>query len=272
MILVIASRADLVGPLLAEVLIKKWPCRLVIAEDIGHHVFFDTEGLIAFGDKFVYGDIKIIFNRILNIPFTQLGACRNWQNLMSLLETGLPIVVNRPEVVMGNFFKPCQMRILAKFFHVPKTFLASYVPLNVKKMVVKSISSVRSVVGHAEDLGVTYAVEPVLVQRFYAGFHVRLHVIGEFYTAVCIYAKGVDYRYCQNAQFDFFNCPLAVVNKAKAFMKMVGAVFCGFDFIVHHRRWICLEANMAPGFVYFDQQSKKPLVMQEVVNWVQTFF
>jgi hypothetical protein len=155
---------------------------------------------------------------------------------------------------------------------VPKTFVASNVPLNVENMVVKSISSVRSIVDHAKRLGVTHAIEPILLQRCYSGFHVRLHVIGDYHTAMCVYAQRVDYRYCEYAQFAAYQCPTFIIEKAKAFTKQVGAVFSGFDFIVHHGRWICLEANMAPGFVYFDHQSKKPWVMKEVVKWVEANF
>lgn len=272
MIVIIASQCDTVGPLLFKVLSQRFPCHLMIVEEVGKFIFFGTKGVTIHGQKLSYDHVKITFNRMVNINAKYLHRCQSWQNLMLFLEQGPSVVVNRPEVVMGNFFKPCQMKALSMFFHIPKTFVASYTPLSIHNMVVKSISSVRSIVGHAKDLEVTHAMEPIMIQRCYKGFHVRLHVIGDFHTAVCVFARSIDYRYCHQAQFATFQCPEAVIEKAKAFMVKVGAIFCGFDFIVHHRRWICLEANMSPGFVYFDHQCQKPLVMKEVVHWVQTFF
>ena len=272
MIIVVSSQQDIVGLQIFKVLSQNWPSHLIITEDIGRRVFFHDKGLSLYGKKIRYEEVRITFNRLLCVSNKQLNCCQSWRQLLHFLEYGPSIVVNRPEVVMGNFFKPLQMKMLSKFFHVPKTFVASNMSLTVKNMVVKSISSVRSIVDHAKNLEVNHALEPILVQRYYSGFHVRLHVIGDFHTAMCIYAKGVDYRYCQHAQFAAFRCPKFIVEKARAFMGQVGAVFSGFDFIVHHGRWICLEANMAPGFTYFDHQSKKPWVMKEVVRWVEVNF
>ena len=180
-------------------------------------------------------------------------------------------VLNRPSIVMGNFFKPQQLKLIERFFTIPETKVLLDEPLSGEAHVIKSMSSVRSVVVKSTDLPDLWAYEPVLSQRLMHGYHVRLHVIGDICRACRIDATSVDYRYCADALFSTFTCPDWLLAQSVRMVKAMGATFAGVDFMVSENHdWVCLEVNLAPGFTYYDEKLKKPEVLGGLVQWIET--
>jgi glutathione synthase/RimK-type ligase-like ATP-grasp enzyme len=123
------------------------------------------------------------------------------------------------------------------------------------KVVIKSLSSVRSVVRElspARLVGGKGGIGPVFAQRRIDGRTLRVHVVGERTFACEIASAGVDYRYAPSAM-----APTALAEdlarRCVALTRRLGLLIAGIDLIVTPAgECYFLEANPNPGFSAFD--------------------
>tara|TARA_Y200000002_G_scaffold365684_1_gene355880 strand:+ start:3462 stop:4280 length:819 start_codon:yes stop_codon:yes gene_type:complete len=268
-ILVVGEVSDHVTARILAALKKKAGVIHIDPLSIGTQVRIYRNQIDVFGYVFHTKEIKTTFNRLLTVCGEKLYCCSSWQNLVMGLDYEWANVVNRPQTVMGNFFKAAQLNVIRQFFDVPKTIVAANVSKTPRQTIVKSISSVRSIVGTGKQMGVRRISEPVIMQRRYYGVNIRLHIMDHFVYSCRINSDSVDYRYCKHARFENFSCPQWVISRAQAMRKAIGAIFVGIDFIITPSgQWVCLEVNLSPGFTYFDDKVQSSNILSGVCEWL----
>jgi glutathione synthase/RimK-type ligase-like ATP-grasp enzyme len=99
---------------------------------------------------------------------------------------------------------------------------------------------------------------PILVQKFIAGFDVRVHCVGIASIALKIESDADDYRYAhrygKTIEMSAIELPGALKAQCWAHMKAERLEFAAFDFRVCDGQWWLLEVNPMPGFAFFDRQ------------------
>lgn len=192
-----------------------------------------------------------------------------------LAELAPALVLNRPDAMAANGSKPYQSaQIQAVGFTVPDTlittspdaareFLAHH-----RRVVYKSISGVRSIVGELGDIDsarlddVTWC--PTQLQESVPGVDVRVHVVGPCLFACEVRSPAIDYRYAtlsgHTVTLSRYDLPDDCAERCLALSRSTGLPLTGIDL----RRtpdgvWYCFEANPSPAFTYYQQATGHPI-------------
>lgn len=185
------------------------------------------------------------------------------------------LVLNRPDAMAANGSKPYQSaQIQAVGFQVPDTlittspdaareFLAHH-----RRIIYKSISGVRSIVGELSDIDSARLDEvtwcPTQLQESVAGVDVRVHVVGHRLFACEVRSRAVDYRYAtlsgHTVTLSRYNLPDDCAERCLALSRVTELPLTGIDL----RRtpdggWYCFEANPSPAFTYYQQATGHPI-------------
>jgi hypothetical protein len=177
------------------------------------------------------------------------------------------LVVNRPSAMSFNASKPLQARELERHgFLVPDTLITTDPDAVAEfrdrhsRVIYKSISSVRSIVGELTDAKMAEVEAvcwcPTQFQEYVGGTDVRVHVVGEEVFAAEIESEAVDYRYAAwqglSAALRPISLPDDVADRCIAASRAMGLVFSGVDLKrTPDGRWYCFEINPSPGFTYY---------------------
>jgi hypothetical protein len=233
---------------------------------LGEDFVVDEWGFHWQGGELAFDRIESVYNRILKIAFKDQVASM-WGYLMWWLDEADSFVVNRPQAVMSNFFKPSQLPIIAQYFTVPSSRFVANDYCYAQGQVVKSISSVPS---RVQLFAGGFVYEPVLLQDKIDGYHVRVHVVGSEVVACRIDAEDIDYRCCSKAVFSPLSLGAVTHECAVALSRRLGAHLTGIDFIVRDGEWVCLEVNTSPGFTFYDDRMGQESVLSKVVTCLKS--
>lgn len=192
-----------------------------------------------------------------------------------LAELAPALVLNRPDAMAANGSKPYQSaQIQAVGFTVPDTlittspdaareFLAHH-----HRVIYKSISGVRSIVGELGDIDSARLDDvmwcPTQLQESVPGVDVRVHVVGHNLFACEVRSRAVDYRYAtlsgHTATLSRYELPDDCAERCLALSLSTELPLTGIDL----RRtpdgvWYCFEANPSPAFTYYQQATGHPI-------------
>jgi hypothetical protein len=193
-------------------------------------------------------------------------------------------ILNRPWDMLSNLSKPYQAQLIAASgFKIPSTCVTSslcavekFQKMH-KKIIFKSISSVRSIVKEL-DSSHTKALRRIkyLATQFQeklTGENIRVHVVGDALFATKIESPVIDYRYArrENAECNLvsFELPKAIQNRCFSVSRNLNLPLCGIDlFRTTKDDYYCFEVNPSPGYSYY-QQSTGQDIATAIVKWLE---
>ncbi len=207
-------------------------------------------------------------------PEARHAAALDWV-LLNWCELTDALVVNRPGASMSNGSKPWQSEALrALGFAIPETIITTD-PAAVhafrkrhQRIVYKSISGVRSIVGELTDSQLdrlaTVRWCPTQFQQLVAGTDYRVHVVGERVFTTQIVSDAIDYRYAhrqgRSAELHAVTLPDEIAHRCIVATRRFGLWFGGVDLrLGPEGRWYCFEVNTSPGFSYFQHATGQPI-------------
>lgn len=176
-------------------------------------------------------------------------------------------VVNRPPAGASNHAKPYQaLQIGATGMAVPDTLVTSdrqaahHFLRRHGRVVVKSISGVRSIVAEVDDPALERVGHgPVQLQRHVDGLDVRVHVVGHQCFATAIVSEATDYRY-GDVDMSPFTLPVDLRERLVHLTQRMGLLLAGIDLRrATDGRWWCFEVNPSPGFTYYEAHTGQPI-------------
>jgi RimK-like ATP-grasp domain len=187
--------------------------------------------------------------------------------LASWAELTETLIVNRPSAMVSNSSKPFQAKLLRDFgFRVPDTIITTD-PQAVaefrerhRRVVYKSISSVRSIVSELTDKKMSRIGDvcwcPTQFQELVPGTDYRVHVVGDEVFASKIETEAVDYRYSarQNCDIDIRAAviPDEVAQRCTEASREMGLAVSGVDLRrTADGEWYCFEINPSPAFTFY---------------------
>ncbi len=186
-------------------------------------------------------------------------------------------VVNRPAPMGSNYSKPFQSQLIRKHgFLIPETLISNDPYLvyeffkHHKKVIYKSICSIRSIVQTLEEKDITrlnlIRLCPVQFQEFIDGVNVRVHTIGRKAFATSIHAGATDYRYSymqgEEETLKEMKLPGELTEKCINLSEALELDFAGIDLIITpDNRTYCLEVNPSPAFSYYENNTGQPIAL-----------
>lgn len=195
--------------------------------------------------------------------------------LLAFAELAPGLVLNRPSAMAGNGSKPYQYaQIRGVGFSVPETLITTSPDAAREffaqhgRVVYKSISGVRSIVGELRDTDVCRLSDvawcPTQLQERIAGVDVRVHVVGDALFACEVRSEAVDYRYAPLAghAVEVSRCelPSDCAERCLAVARATELPLAGIDLRrTPEGEWCCFEVNPSPGFTYYQQASGHPI-------------
>lgn len=205
-----------------------------------------------------------VYNRFLYHERTSITQWQTQLKLFDWLDNRYPCVVNRPKDTMSNLSKPYQLELARQFsaWRIPKTNIVMNAAMEIKQpMICKSISSVRSVVDRVYQDESKSFFEPALLQEYLPGLNIRVHVCQKTVVAVSIQSQAIDYRYAASPnQMGLYVLPKCIDQACVDLSEYLKLTFCGIDLIYHDGEYFFLEANPSPGYAYFENALKQPLI------------
>jgi glutathione synthase/RimK-type ligase-like ATP-grasp enzyme len=181
-------------------------------------------------------------------------------------------VANRPGAGRSNGSKPYQMpQLAASGFEVPPWLITNdvdaadaFVASCPAGSVYKACSGARSQVRRFDELARARLVEgtsPMLLQRYVAGFDVRVHTVGEAVFATKITAPGTDYRFePEGATYEEHDAREEIGRLCVETTRREGLLIGGLDFrVTKDGRWFCLELNPVPTFLPYEMSTGQPI-------------
>lgn len=180
-------------------------------------------------------------------------------------------VMNRNSDMASNMSKPYQAQWITRAgFKTPLTLISND-PDEVReflrthrKVVFKSISSVRSIVRTLSDIKIDdldrIRYLPTQFQAYVPGVNIRVHVVGEEVFATEIQTEAVDYRYASRDEVDLKMSPLALPEEIEArclqLSKYLKLPLCGIDLKRSpDQEYYCFEVNPSPGYSYYQSNT-----------------
>ena len=224
-----------------------------------------SKSLEVFGQKYLLSDFSGVLNRLASIEYKSLQEmplkyCRCFDALNSIIDCFLPNVLNPGFLGFSNDSKLFQsISIKTKYIKIPQSFVLANLEVksNLNKLsklnnhIVKSLSSIRSIVHHFEnnlELFLECSKEPVLFQELIDGINIRVHVIDELCISIAIYSDALDYRYGNyKTKGKEYDLPIEIQRECIIISKQLQLRFCGIDLIKRNEQYYFLEANPAPG-------------------------
>jgi glutathione synthase/RimK-type ligase-like ATP-grasp enzyme len=198
-------------------------------------------------------------------------------SLMQLLDLLPCIVVNRAKASTSNDSKLYQAFLAESFgLRTPATLVTTD-PDEVrefyhdcqKRVIYKSLSSVRSIVNRLNDDDLADRLSrvrncPTQFQECVDGVDIRVHVVGERVFATEIVSDVSDYRYAgrQGASLSMreIEIPAEIAHSCIGMSSRLGLVLAGVDL----RRtpeglYYCFEINPSPGFIFYEKATGQPI-------------
>jgi RimK-like ATP-grasp domain len=187
--------------------------------------------------------------------------------LTSWAELTEALIVNRPSAMISNSSKPFQAGLLRDFgFCVPDTIITTD-PEAVagfrerhKRVVYKSVSSVRSIVSELTDEKMSRIGDvcwcPTQFQELVLGTDYRVHVVGNEIFASEIDSEAVDYRYATRQDCSITirsaSIPDEVAQRCADASAAMGLAVSGVDLRrTADGEWYCFEINPSPAFTFY---------------------
>lgn len=207
------------------------------------------------------------------------------ETLLEWIEVTGARVMNRSRPSASNMSKPYQAQLIRSVgFCVPETLITNR-PEDARSfaaehgtVVYKSTSAVRSIVrvldaAALERLPLLRWL-PTQFQRCIPGVDVRVHVVGDdlFATEVC--SEAVDYRYAgrddEDVDMRAVTLPPEVALRCFELSRRLELPLCGIDLRrTEDERYYCFEANPAPAFSYYQEQTGQPIA-RAIVSYLST--
>jgi len=294
----------LVAGIMADALIELMCARL---EDMGsEYMFFDelrypgefnatwsivdgaVEGYLeGSGRKVDLKDITGIYARYVNHRGGEVREDCNarereiitaeFQASLMLLFDAMPCpVVNRVRASTSNDSKLYQEMLAVSYgFFTPRTLVTtspeeavSFYEACGRKVIYKSVSSVRSIVRRLNDAdlqrleSVRYC--PTQFQEWVDGVDIRVHVVGDETFATELVSAASDYRYANRSgdtvTAEPIELPAQIESACKRLAKDSGLLVAGIDL----RRtpageYYCFEMNPSPGFLFYERATGQPI-------------
>lgn len=195
--------------------------------------------------------------------------------LMQWCEISPARVLNRNAEIGSNYSKPYQSQLISQQgFKVPETLITNDPGLvkifykQHKKIIYKSISSIRSIVKtfEAKDMERLDLIRscPTQFQQYIEGTNVRVHTIGGEAFAVAIQSNATDYRYTyeEGGQEILESIELSADIRQRCIdlSKALRLGFAGIDLIITPEKEVyCLEVNACPAFSYYEFHTGQPI-------------
>jgi hypothetical protein len=180
-------------------------------------------------------------------------------------------VMNRNSAMTSNLSKPYQAQAITRVgFQTPVTIITND-PDEVRdflrvhrRVVFKSISSVRSIVRFLSDIKIkdieNVRYLPTQFQEFIPGTNIRVHVVGEQVFATEINTEAVDYRYASRDDVDVnmapVDLPMDIEERCLTLSKNLSLPLCGIDLKrTPEGEYYCFEVNPSPGYSYYQSHT-----------------
>jgi len=197
-------------------------------------------------------------------------------SLMHLYDLLPCVVVNRVKASTSNDSKLYQQSLVASFgFHTPRT-LVTTVPEEAvdfyhacaRKVVYKSLSSVRSIVRRLEDTDLLRLERvkncPTQFQELVEGVDIRVHTVGAAVFATELISEASDYRYASRSGASLtaraIELPSEVASACVRLAESSGLMVAGIDLRrTPANRYFCFEMNPSPGFIFYERATGQPI-------------
>ncbi len=216
-------------------------------------------------DKFIFKiDNKKVLPSALYHRGVMIEGVADWNHPLILIQTIFNFsnmkVVTRPYDQFRNTSKPFQQITTLQSIQTPFTsIIKKYKTSLPKKSVVKSISSVRSIVVD-ENIYKQWNAEalshlPVQFQEKIDGKNIRVHVVDDEVFAHEVHIQGgVDYRY-NKPQYTPIQLPQSVIEVCQELRQRENNLLVGIDLIYKNKKYYCLEVNPSPGWGHFHDKN-----------------
>ena len=193
------------------------------------------------------------------------------RRMLTWLDQGPSVVVNRPSAMASNASKPLQLELIrGAGWLVPRT-LVTTTPSDAttwweshKRCIYKSISSQRSIVSELTDdhrdrlCAVAWC--PTQFQERIDGVDHRVHVIDDNVYATRVGSSGDDYRYDTTTRLEWIELPEDIAVRCVELAQALDLRFAGIDLrLTPAGEWYCFEVNPSPGFTYFADATGQPI-------------
>jgi glutathione synthase/RimK-type ligase-like ATP-grasp enzyme len=186
------------------------------------------------------------------------------------------VVVNRVKASTSNDSKLYQQLLIREFgLLTPRTLVTTMPDEAVmfyesceKKVIFKSLSSVRSIVRRLEeqDLPRLHLVKncPTQFQEAIEGVDIRVHAVGGEVFATELISDANDYRYAAREGADLtarsIDVPPEVASACVNLTKACGLMIAGIDLRrTADDRYYCFEVNPSPGFIFYERIARQPI-------------
>ena len=202
--------------------------------------------------------------------------CRSVHDtLMRWCEIAPGRVVSRPAPMGSNFSKPYQAQLIRENgFMIPETIITNDPDLVRefcrwhKRVIYKSISSVRSIVRTLDDCDLERLDHmrwcPTQFQEFVEGYNVRVHVVGNKVFATAVSTDATDYRYAYEmggqTKLQATDLSNDLAERCVRLSQTLELEVCGIDLkITPDNQVFCFEVNPGPAFSYYENYTKQPI-------------
>ena len=197
-------------------------------------------------------------------------------SLMYLFDAMTCRVVNRVRASTSNDSKLYQaFLVTACGFLSPRTLVttmpeeaAAFYEACGRKVIYKSVSSVRSIVRRLQDgdLARLDAVRncPTQLQEWVEGVDIRVHTVGDEVFATELVSEASDYRYASRSgdsvKATAIEIPPEIASACVKLAKSVGLEVAGIDLRrTPDGRYYCFEMNPSPGFLFYERATGQPI-------------
>jgi glutathione synthase/RimK-type ligase-like ATP-grasp enzyme len=196
--------------------------------------------------------------------------------MMHLIDSMPCVVVNRVRACTSNDSKLYQQFLIREFglltprtlvTTVPEEAVSFYEACN-KKVVFKSLSSVRSIVRllQDDDLPRLALVKncPTQFQEVVEGPDIRVHTVGSEVFATELVSDADDYRYAARDGHSLdaqpIELPSEVTSACLGLTTACGLTIAGIDLRrTPEGQYYCFEINPSPGFIFYERIARQPI-------------
>lgn len=196
--------------------------------------------------------------------------------LMYLFDAMPCAVVNRVKASTSNDSKLYQELLVSSYgFLTPRTLVTTdpaqataFYEACGKKVIYKSVSSVRSIVRRLKDADLPRleAVKncPTQFQEWVNGVDIRVHVVGNETFATELVSEASDYRYASRSGDSLtaraIDIPPEIASACTGLAKDAGLLVAGIDLRrTPDHRYYCFEMNPSPGFLFYERATGQPI-------------
>jgi glutathione synthase/RimK-type ligase-like ATP-grasp enzyme len=196
--------------------------------------------------------------------------------LMSLFDAMPCVVVNRVKASTSNDSKLYQQSLVSSFgFLTPRTLVTTspdeaeaFYEACDKKVIYKSISSVRSIVKRLDDTDLPRLQSvrncPTQFQEWIEGVDIRVHTVGDDVFATEMVSEANDYRYAARSGASLtaqaIDIPPHIADACVAMAKSAGLAVSGIDLRrTPDNNYCCFEMNPSPGFLFYERVTGQPI-------------